>query len=120
MMVPVASCLSQLKWRHFMRRSDNLSILEVFDDASRGPWGSKILLLSIRRRALISWTLAIITIAALGVDPSAQQILDFPTRLTPLKNVTAVFGQANNYISKGYLEGEKSQWPSEIQVLAHS
>lgn len=109
MMVPVASCISQLKWRHFIHHSDKLDALQAFDDASRGPWGSAMLLLSIRRRALIAWALAFVTIVALGIDPSAQQILDFPTRVSSLTNVTAVLGRADNYISKGYQEGQFSK-----------
>ena len=111
MMVPVASCLSQLKWRHFMHRSDRLHSLQVFDDASRGPWGSTMLLLALRRRAILAWGLAIVTVVALGIDPSAQQILDFPARTSPLTNVTAVLGRAGNYVSKGYLEGDFSMVP---------
>ncbi|KAM5346312.1 hypothetical protein ACJ41O_009317 [Fusarium nematophilum] len=108
MMVPVASCLSQLKWRHFTHNGDKMSALQVFDDASRGPWGSAMLLFNLRRRAVLAWALAVVTMAGLAVGPSAQQILDFPTRVSPLNNVTAIIGQANNYVSRGNLEGDRT------------
>lgn len=37
MMVSVATCLSQLKWRHYYKRPNQLSHLQLFDKASRGP-----------------------------------------------------------------------------------
>ena len=109
MMVPVAACLSQLKWRHYLHRSDRLHNLQLFDDASRGPWGSTMLLLNLRRRAILSWAFAFITIVALGIDPSAQQILDFPSREVELRNVTAILGRAENYSSKAYVQGKFSK-----------
>jgi hypothetical protein len=108
MMVPVAACLSQLKWRHYLRRSDRLINLQFFDDASRGPWGSAMLLLSLRRRAILSWAFAFLTVVALGIDPSAQQILDFPSREAELGNVTAILGRAENYDAKAYVQGKFS------------
>ena len=128
MMVPVASCLSQLKWRHFTGGStDSLYALQVFDDASRGPWGSFMLLLSRNMRiwkrtwngegnAIFAWALAFVTLLALGIDPSAQQILDFPTRQV-VADKTALAGEkgpmlmyADRYDSRvfGGDEGGKS------------
>ncbi|KAK1753961.1 hypothetical protein QBC47DRAFT_325058 [Echria macrotheca] len=104
-MVPVATCLGQLKWRHYLRRADRLHILQLFDGASRGPWGSVMILLGLRRRAILTWTLAFVTIVSLGIDPSAQQILEFPTGVSELTNVTAILGYAQNYTSKAYVEG---------------
>ncbi|KAI0007463.1 hypothetical protein F4779DRAFT_591789 [Xylariaceae sp. FL0662B] len=50
MMVPAASCISQLKWRHFMVQPRRLVDLQLFDGASRGPWGSGLLLWSLSFR----------------------------------------------------------------------
>lgn len=49
MMVSVAAALSQLKWNWFITKDNtarNLRDFGVFDQASRGPWGSVILLFS--------------------------------------------------------------------------
>ncbi|KAK5662711.1 hypothetical protein OQA88_8627 [Cercophora sp. LCS_1] len=108
MMVPVAACLSQLKWRHYSRYTDKLQQLQVFDDASRGPWGSFIMILSLRKRAILAWSLAFVTIVALGIDPSAQQILDFPLRDSELTNLTVALGQSGNYLSKAFIEGPRT------------
>lgn len=40
MMVAVAAGISQQKWNWFSRRARVVKDLQVFDDASRGPWGS--------------------------------------------------------------------------------
>lgn len=104
LMVPVASCISQLKWRHFQVRANRLSHLQILDDASRGPWGSLMVLLNVRVRAFTVWALAIVSLIALGFDPSAQQILDFPVRDTRLTNISAEIGTAVEYSSIAYLE----------------
>ncbi|KAF2430252.1 hypothetical protein EJ08DRAFT_660982 [Tothia fuscella] len=103
MMVAVTSCVSQLKWRHF-RRPRSLVHLQLFDDASRGPWGAFMLLLLMRARAVMTWLFAIITILALAIEPSAQQILEFPIRQSPLTNVSAEIGKADAYYSKAFVE----------------
>lgn len=104
MMVPIASCISQLKWRYFERRANRLSHLQVLDEASRGPWGSLMALFNLRAKALMVSALAIVSLVALGFEPSAQQILDFPTRGTKLTNTSASIGVASAYESKGYVE----------------
>jgi len=45
MMVCVTAALSQQKWTRFTKRSQRLHDIEIFDEASRGPWGSGLLLL---------------------------------------------------------------------------
>ncbi|KAH8879089.1 hypothetical protein GQ53DRAFT_672833 [Thozetella sp. PMI_491] len=106
MLGPVASCLSQLKWQHFSARPRRLQELQVFDDASRGLWGSFMFLFGIRSRALLAWSLALITIVSLGVEPTAQQVLDFPTRMATTTNVSAEIGQAKSYRTLSYTSGK--------------
>lgn len=104
MMVPIASCISQLKWRHFELRENRLSDLQLLDEASRGPWGSLMLLYNVHTRAYTAWALAIISLVSLGFDPSTQQILEFPTREITLTNVSASIGIASSYDSKAFVE----------------
>ncbi|KAJ4321744.1 hypothetical protein N0V84_005177 [Fusarium piperis] len=111
LLVPIASCLSQLKWRLIYTRARPLSYLQTFDDASRGPWGSFMMFWTLPLQSKLGCALALITILSLGIDPSAQQILDFPIKERRLDNVTAEMGAAQNYSSKSFLqrEGASSQ-----------
>ncbi|KAK3990868.1 hypothetical protein QBC44DRAFT_380210 [Cladorrhinum sp. PSN332] len=74
MMVAVAACLGQLKWRHFDKGSRPLHDIKIFDEAM------------------------------LGVEPSAQQVLKFDTRMATIEgaNASATLGVAKSYISKAY------------------
>ncbi|KAI4870994.1 hypothetical protein F4820DRAFT_442424 [Hypoxylon rubiginosum] len=108
MLIPIASCLSQAKWSHFQRRPHALDHLQLYDDASRGPWGSFLLLFSWRLKAVAAWALAFVTLVALGIEPSVQQILEPRNRQAPLANATAQIGRAENYTSRAI-------WSSSIQ-----
>ncbi|KAF4979262.1 hypothetical protein FZEAL_4507 [Fusarium zealandicum] len=110
MMVPITSCLSQLKWRHVTTRPRPLADLQVFDDASRGPWGSTVLIWKLPLQSKLGWALAMVTVIALGIEPSAQQILDFPVQERILDNTTASIGKADNYFSKGFLQIPGANW----------
>ncbi|KAF6831544.1 hypothetical protein CPLU01_06710 [Colletotrichum plurivorum] len=106
MMGPIAACISQLKWTEF-RRPARLSLLQSIDDASRGPWGSLVLLTRARRtRILLIPALAFLTVAAVGFESSAQQILDFPSRMALVRNVSAEVGMATKYTSAQYTAHE--------------
>jgi hypothetical protein len=100
MMVSVASCVSQLKWSHFQRPS-SLNHLQIYDDASRGPWGAFMAILrpSIWLRDVLAGLFAVITIFSLVVEPMAQQILAFETQEFELTNVTAVVASPSDYLS---------------------
>ncbi|KAL2682804.1 hypothetical protein Neosp_007259 [[Neocosmospora] mangrovei] len=106
LLVPIASCLSQLKWRLIYTRASPISYLQAFDDASRGPWGSFMMFWTLPLQSKLGCALALITILSLGIDPSAQQILDFPIKERKLDNVTAEMGVAQNYSSKSFLQRE--------------
>ncbi|KAM7208281.1 Protein of unknown function (DUF3176) domain containing protein [Naviculisporaceae sp. PSN 640] len=104
MMVAIASCISQLKWRHMQQKARPLYDLQVFDDASRGPWGSLVMLTRFTLGSFLGWSLAIVTIAALGIEPSAQNILNFELHQVNLTNVTAEMAVAQNYFSKAFAQ----------------
>ncbi|KAK6856418.1 hypothetical protein PG995_006605, partial [Apiospora arundinis] len=112
MMLSVASCISQMKWGHFSQHPRKLLDLETFDEASRGPWGSATLLwlLSFRTPVLFTSGLALVTIVSLGIDPCAQQVLEFPLQSTSLDNITAEMGVATQYFSKGMLEDPRRSY----------
>lgn len=102
MMVPIASCFSQLKWDHFHYRPNPLHHLQIYDDASRGPWGCLYMIFTGRLQVLSAWALALLTLAALGFEPSIQQMMVPETRQTLLTNVTARVGKAERFASKGF------------------
>jgi hypothetical protein len=46
----ISACIGQQKWNWFRIRQDRLKTFERFDEASRGPWGSFILLCTLWKR----------------------------------------------------------------------
>ncbi|PKY08257.1 hypothetical protein P168DRAFT_308339 [Aspergillus campestris IBT 28561] len=106
LLVPVSSCLGQLKWNLFQDPAP-LYHMQVIDQASRGPWGSlEILLGGIfgSRTGSLTYIGAVITILALAVDPFAQQILTLPSRTVPALNATALTQTSQNWTSTGGLD----------------
>lgn len=75
MLLVAAAGLDQLKWRWFEQERP-LKDLLAYDNASRGPWGSLVLLWRLRGQQLISSCGAFVTIAALIMDPFAQQVVN--------------------------------------------
>ncbi|KAI0191798.1 hypothetical protein EV127DRAFT_492723 [Xylaria flabelliformis] len=102
LLVPTASCISQLKWSHFVGASRKLADLQLFDAASRGPWGSLVFLLQVSSpvKALVTVGFSLLTILALGLDTSAQQLLQFPIQETKVNDGSVMMGAATGYSSK--------------------
>ncbi|KAI0164687.1 hypothetical protein GGR57DRAFT_497564 [Xylariaceae sp. FL1272] len=98
LMVTVASCLSQLKWVYFDDTIQPLRHFELFEEASRGPWGSAVFSLVVHFRAKLALFGSIVTIVALAFEPFTQQIIAFPTRSIPSEQV-ADFGVTTAYDS---------------------
>ncbi|KAJ2992302.1 hypothetical protein NUW58_g2210 [Xylaria curta] len=79
-LVAIAGAISQLKWRWFQSTEGRRIIdTQLFDDASRGPWGSLILLATPSRWSLASMG-ALVSILALAFEPFTQQLTTFPAR----------------------------------------
>jgi hypothetical protein len=78
LLLPVSEALGQLKWSWFNRSSSKkMWDFEIFDSASRGPWGSLLLLVRTKGRTLAALGAAV-TIFALALDPFFQQVARFP------------------------------------------
>ena len=111
--------ISQLKWRWFSR-SRPIIDFEGFDLASRGPWGSFLLLFQLKSRyalqsstppfgtlliemsshlaALGAW----ITVLALAIDPFTQQLIHpFPCEQVQPNSVARI-ARANNFWGVGH------------------
>ncbi|KAF2006096.1 hypothetical protein P154DRAFT_456854 [Amniculicola lignicola CBS 123094] len=96
LLLVLAEGLSQLKWNTFEKKSLSLNQLQVFDDASRGPWGAFVFFFKSRKtfRAVpttsaVAATGAFLTVIGLAFEPFTQQIIAFELRRMPLTNSTA-------------------------------
>jgi hypothetical protein len=91
----VSTFIGQSKWLHFKNGPRKLADLEIFDGASRGVWGSILLLTTVK------WNLAtigaFITILRLAFSPFAQQVVLIEQRDIITSAHTATFGYAHNY-----------------------
>ncbi|KAJ0421422.1 hypothetical protein BJY00DRAFT_282244 [Aspergillus carlsbadensis] len=91
----VSTFIGQSKWLYFKKGPRKLAHLEIFDGASRGVWGSILLL------ANIPWNLAtigaLVTILRLGFSPFAQQVVLIEQRNVSTPDSTATFGYAHAY-----------------------
>ncbi|KAH7113750.1 hypothetical protein B0J11DRAFT_471908 [Dendryphion nanum] len=79
LILPVSEAIGQLKWNWFQEESKKMWDFEIFDNASRGPWGSFLLLIRTKGRTLASLGAAV-TLLALALDPFFQQVTVFPDR----------------------------------------
>lgn len=87
MMEPIVQCISQLKWLWFFQKPQRLTEFQNFDDASRGPTGSLILLGKLRGFHLVSLGAAL-TIISIAFGPISQQIVSFPLHLHAVGNAS--------------------------------
>lgn len=78
LLLPVSEALGQLKWSWFQGdNSKKMWDFEIFDNASRGPWGSLLLLVRTKGRSLAALGAAV-TIFSLCLDPFFQQVVEYP------------------------------------------
>ncbi|KAF2439804.1 hypothetical protein P171DRAFT_318105, partial [Karstenula rhodostoma CBS 690.94] len=78
LLLPVSEALGQLKWSWFQGdNSKKMWDFEIFDNASRGPWGSLLLLVRTKGRSLAALGAAV-TLMALALDPFFQQVVEYP------------------------------------------
>ncbi|KAK7545674.1 hypothetical protein IWX49DRAFT_333960 [Phyllosticta citricarpa] len=100
---PVVEGLSQSKWLWFSQPK-KLSDLELFDQASRGPWGSTCLIFD----SMIKWRTfhlaafgALLSIVALAIDPLSQGITRYYTCKKPWSTDSARVPRINHYTTYG-------------------
>ncbi|KAH7396717.1 hypothetical protein DE146DRAFT_614403 [Phaeosphaeria sp. MPI-PUGE-AT-0046c] len=96
LLLPVSEALGQLKWSWFLEHSKQMWDFEIFDNASRGPWGSMLLLIRTKAKALAALG-AIIMLASLALDPFFQQVVDFPDRWA-LQNTSSSIPRVVDYL----------------------
>ncbi|OAG02450.1 uncharacterized protein CC84DRAFT_1198567 [Paraphaeosphaeria sporulosa] len=108
LLLPVSEALGQLKWSWFQgETSKKMWDFEIFDSASRGPWGSFLLLIRTRGKSLAALGAAV-TIMSLALDPFFQQVVEYPElwRLQPVQGTIPVaigyepFAKGQEYVDK--------------------
>ena len=98
-LLAMTETISQLKWLHYNGKSNRLSDLKLFDEASRGPVGSlRLLFAKNKSNTVLASSAAIVVIAALFVDPFVQLVFHFPSRraLAPIQNAAFQIAQVYN------------------------
>ncbi|RFU34989.1 hypothetical protein B7463_g1356, partial [Scytalidium lignicola] len=121
MLIPISKGIAQLKWVWFSSRR-RLSDLERFDDASRGPWGSLVLLWRLKneiRNAHFVMMGAIATVLMLGLDPFVQQIVAYKSRQVPLTNATSVVAISDYYLESGTASFQIGQVGLEMKAALY-
>jgi hypothetical protein len=82
LILPISEAIGQLKWSWFHgKESKDAFDFEIFDKASRGAWGSILLLFRTRGKSLAALG-ALLTIMLLAIDTFFQQVTDQPERWT--------------------------------------
>jgi hypothetical protein len=80
LILPISEAIGQLKWTWFHgKKSRDAFDFEIFDKASRGAWGSVMLLCRTKGRSLAALG-ALLTILLLAIDTFFQQVTDLPER----------------------------------------
>ncbi|EFQ91110.1 hypothetical protein PTT_12140 [Pyrenophora teres f. teres 0-1] len=80
LILPISEAIGQLKWTWFHgKKSRDAFDFEIFDKASRGAWGSVMLLCRTKGRSLAALG-ALLTVLLLAIDSFFQQVTDMPER----------------------------------------
>ena len=125
MLLPIAEVLSQLKWCWFVGRQRPLLDFERFDAASRGPWGSLMVLFNVRLWSLGAFAAAL-TLATLAIEPCLQQIPMYPARAvevgpaTMLRSTTYADVMANPGVVDGWALSTGSKGAAYIGLYGNS
>ena len=101
-----AKSIGQFKWLFFVQRDRRLRHLDTFDEASRGPWGSFLLLIGVWPRSVIALRsylglhlnnlscrhlvslAALVVLATQAFQPFVQQAVTYPLRLDTAGSAT--------------------------------
>ncbi|RAH48310.1 DUF3176 domain-containing protein [Aspergillus brunneoviolaceus CBS 621.78] len=95
----VGECIGQLQWISLRQSQWPLSCIQLYNSASRGPWGSALILLRDRGHSLVTVG-AFIVVLALAFDPFVQQIISYPVEPTPEISATSQVAQSRFFLSR--------------------
>lgn len=98
LILPISEAISQLKrqWFWNVDRPRPISDFQIYDSASRGPWGS-LCLLARPRLAHLSSLGAILTVVALAIEPFFQLVPSYPVRMVPTASGLATVPVASSF-----------------------
>jgi hypothetical protein len=105
----LAEGIGQLKWVYVQQRYHRVRDIELFDNASRGPWGSLIFFWRVRWKASVASVGALLCVLTLAMDPFAQMVLSYPTRAAtvesnfPFTRTTRIYDPAVSLSEGGYI-----------------
>ena len=120
LLLVIAQGLGQLKWRWFDRERP-LSDLTSFDDASRGAWGSLSLLWTLKGRHIVASCGALVTVAALFIDPFAQQVISTTQCTTDVQSSQAMIPRTNFYNEAGpHVGAGATALPVDVQRVINA
>jgi hypothetical protein len=97
LIIPTSEALGQLKWKWF-HESNAMWDFEIFDKASRGPWGAVMLLFRTRGRSLAALG-AFLIVLLLAIDTFFQQVVSLPTRWA-LDGTTGMLPKTYRYVPR--------------------
>lgn len=113
------ACISQVKWLHIQNKKRSLTSLQIFDDASRGPLGAIGLLLTAETGSSVAAVGALITLAALVIDPFTQLVITYPLSRAPMMNGTAVFSTSSIYDTGATMQGKPFTYSNLSRSIPH-
>ncbi|KAK7983562.1 hypothetical protein PG989_010964 [Apiospora arundinis] len=115
-LLPIASCISQVKWVYFTEKERPLIALSAFDDASKGPWGALLYLNPVKliSQPFLASLGSLLTVVTMAMGPFAQQTVTIRTEGVPKQeagffiSVASSFNSGNNWLYERYLDNQSN------------
>ncbi|MCJ1415775.1 hypothetical protein MMC32_002108 [Xylographa parallela] len=98
-LLPVSSCIGQLKWIWYHQKQRKLNTIQAFDSASRGPMGAARLFFILRPQ--LASIGCLVTLITLFSDAFVQQSVQYPSRQANSTNGTATVPISQYYDQHG-------------------
>ncbi|KAH8421576.1 metallopeptidase [Colletotrichum scovillei] len=122
LIMPVAEGLGQLKWDWF-QHPQKLADVVAFDDATRGPWGSLLLItkkITQEQRPYLAGLGALITIAAIAIDPVSQAMVEHKGCSRAADSVNGIIAEIPrvNHYTAGPMDSDIVKGLADPQDLA--
>ncbi|KAK0745328.1 hypothetical protein B0T21DRAFT_280461 [Apiosordaria backusii] len=93
---PLVQALSQQRWNWF-KTPRSLDDFRVFDEASRGPWGSLILMVRMKGRPLGILS-CLVLITSIATSTLTQSVVTYPSHMVPvIGNDTAIARKVDEF-----------------------
>ncbi|GIJ90257.1 hypothetical protein Asppvi_009210 [Aspergillus pseudoviridinutans] len=115
----INECIGQLKWVWFGQRQQRMVDLRSFDSASRGFYGSAVLIWILKARHFAVWgSLAIIL--ALAFDPFVQNLIHYYPHLVVDPSQKAFLSNSTRYETAGLLGRAASRVDPVLKANVYS